>query len=186
MIRLDLPEQFATERLLLQRLRYEDAEEIFYTYASKPEATRYMSWPTHQNIDDTRTFLQYAVWAWQEGTDYSYTIRLKTNGRLLGSIGIMNDQGKIQFGYILSPVWWNNGLATEACKQVMALLQQQQGIFRISTFVDVENIASIRVLEKCGLIKEASLTNWMRFPNQQNQPKDCAIYVLPVKELITG
>jgi ribosomal-protein-alanine N-acetyltransferase len=66
------------------------------------------------------------------------------------------------------------------------LLQQQQGIFRISTFVDVENIASIRVLEKCGLIKEASLTNWMRFPNQQNQPKDCAIYVLPVKELITG
>jgi ribosomal-protein-alanine N-acetyltransferase len=186
MIRLDLPEQFATERLLLQRLRYEDAEEIFYTYASKPEATRYMSWPTHQGIDDTRTFLQYAVWAWQEGTDYSYTIRLKTNGRLIGSVGIINEQGKIQFGYILSPVWWNNGLATEACKHIMQLLKQQPGIFRISTFVDVENIASVRVLEKCGLIKEASLTNWMRFPNQQNRPKDCAIYVLPVTGPVTA
>ncbi len=181
MIRLDLPEQFTTERLLLQRLRYEDAEEIFYTYASKPEATRYMSWPTHQSIDDTRTFLQYAVWAWKEGTDYSYSLRLKTNGRLVGSIGIMNEQGKIQFGYILSPVWWNNGLATEACKQIMELLKRQPGIFRISTFVDAENIASARVLEKCGLIKEASLVNWMRFPNQQNQPKDCAVYVLPIK-----
>jgi ribosomal-protein-alanine N-acetyltransferase len=182
MIRLDLPEQFTTERLLLQRLRYEDAEEIFYTYASKPEATRYMSWPTHQHIEDTRTFLQYAVWAWQEGTDYSYSIRLKTNGRLIGSIGIMNEYGKIQFGYILSPVWWNNGLATEACTYIMRMLRQQKGIFRISTFVDAENIASARVLEKCGLIKEANLANWMRFPNQQNEPKDCAVYVLPLKE----
>ncbi len=93
----------------------------------------------------------------------------------------MNEQGKIQFGYILSPVWWNNGLATEACKQIMELLKRQPGIFRISTFVDAENIASARVLEKCGLIKEASLVNWMRFPNQQNQPKDCAVYVLPIK-----
>ena len=52
MSRLSLPAIIRTERLLLQRLRYEDAEEIFYAYASKPEATRYVSWPTHRSDID--------------------------------------------------------------------------------------------------------------------------------------
>ncbi|SKC86728.1 GNAT family N-acetyltransferase [Ohtaekwangia koreensis] len=181
MIRLDLPDQFLTERLVLQRLRYEDAEEIFYTYTSKPEATRYVSWRTHQTMDETRSFLQYAIWAWKEGTDYTYTIRLKADGRLIGSVGIINENGKIQFGYILSPNYWNKGYTTEACKETMQLLLKQRNVYRIGTYVDLENIASIRVLEKCGLIEEARLTNWMRFPNQNNRPKDCAVYVLPFK-----
>src|SRR6218665_1463009 len=110
---LDLPERIETDRLTLQRLRYEDAEELFYTYASKPEATRYMSWPTHQSLDDTREFLGYAAQGWKAGTDYSYGIRLKHVNRLIGSCGILNDEGKIQFGYVLSPTQWGRGYATE-------------------------------------------------------------------------
>ena len=37
-MRLMLPEQFYTQRLAIARLRYEDAEEMFYAFASKPEA----------------------------------------------------------------------------------------------------------------------------------------------------
>ncbi|HEY9005848.1 GNAT family N-acetyltransferase [Ohtaekwangia sp.] len=180
MIQLDLPEQIACERLLLQRLRYEDAEEIFYTYASKPEATQFMSWATHKSIDDTRSFIQYATWAWKEGTDYSYTIRLRDSGKLIGSLGVVNEQGKIQFGYIFSPNYWGKGYATEACQKLMPILQRQKDIFRIGTFVDAENTASIRVLEKCGFREEARLSNWMRFPNQSNQPKECIVFVLPL------
>ncbi|HEY9047553.1 MAG TPA: GNAT family N-acetyltransferase [Ohtaekwangia sp.] len=180
MIQLNLPEQFTTERLLLQRLRYEDAEEIFYTYASKPEATHYMSWPTHQSIDDTRSFIQYATWAWKEGTDFSYTIRLKENNKLIGSLGLVNEQGKIQFGYIFSPTYWGKGYATEACRKTMEILQRQRNIFRIGTFVDADNIASIHVLDKCGFREEARLSNWMRFPNQGNHPKECIVFILPL------
>jgi RimJ/RimL family protein N-acetyltransferase len=57
------------------KLRYEEAEEIFYCYASKPEATRFMSWPTHRSLVDTKAFLQYAAQGWKAGTDYSYSIR---------------------------------------------------------------------------------------------------------------
>ena len=64
MVNLMLPEHLSTERLFLQRLRYEDAEEIFYTYASKPLATRFVSWPTHEKVADTNAFLTYANHAW--------------------------------------------------------------------------------------------------------------------------
>src|SRR6188768_4049592 len=102
MVQLSLPEKLSTERLILQRLRYEEAEEIFYTYASKPEATKYMSWPTHKSLDDTREFLKHALSGWRQGTDYSFSIRLKKTNRFVGSCGMMNDNGKVQFGYVFS------------------------------------------------------------------------------------
>lgn len=181
MVQLDLPRQFNTQRLSVQQLRYEDAEEIFYTYAGKPEATRFVSWPTHRSVEDTRAFLRYAIDAWKKGTDYSFSIRLKESNRMIGSIGVLNDDGKLQFGYILSPTQWGKGFATEVCRAMMDLLRTQKGVFRIQSFVDVENIASSRVLIKSGLIEEARLNNWFRFINQNNVVKDCVHYYLPLE-----
>jgi [ribosomal protein S5]-alanine N-acetyltransferase len=167
-----------TTRLSLQRFRYEDSEEIFYTYASKPEATRYMAWPMHQTMRDTRNFLSYAIQGWKLGTDYSFAIRLQEGNRLIGSCGLVNDGGKIQFGYVLGPLHWGKGYATEATQSMLIKIKNQPGIFRIGTFVDMENIASIKVLQKCGLIEEARLEKWFRFPNQNNEPKDCLLFRL--------
>ena len=82
-MKLSIPEKFETERLALCRLKYEEAEEIFYTYASKADATKFMSWPTHKSLADTRAFLVYAMSGWHSGTDYSFSIRLKDLNRLI-------------------------------------------------------------------------------------------------------
>jgi RimJ/RimL family protein N-acetyltransferase len=182
MVRLDLPEHFHTDRLSVRRLRYEDAEEIFYAYASKPEATRYISWPTHESLADTKSFLRYAVAAWDAGTDYSFSIRLKDSNRLIGSFGVINEGGKLQFGYIFSPSQWGRGYATEVCRAMMILLRDQYGVYRIQSFVDAENVASARVLEKSGLVEEARLPNWFRFVNQRYKVKDCIHYRLPLTD----
>ncbi len=179
MMHLLLPELIETERLMLMRLRYEDAEEIFYAYASKSDATRFVSWPTHQSIRDTRNYLKYAIPGWNLGIDYSFGLRLKSTNQLIGSFGVLNEDGKLQFGYILSPTQWGNGYATEVCKAMMPLLKMQHNVFRIGTFVDVENIGSAKVLLKTGLIQEAVLPKWFRFINQNNEPKDCALFRLP-------
>ncbi|HYC84576.1 MAG TPA: GNAT family N-acetyltransferase [Chryseosolibacter sp.] len=181
MDRFTLPEKIETERLRLLRLRYEDAEEIFYTYASKPEATKFLSWPTHRSIEDTHSFLRYANAGWKAGTDFSYGIRLKTSNQLIGSFGLLHEKGKIQIGYVLSPSQWGNGYATEACSTVMRLLRTRKELYRVSTFADVENVASIRVLKKSGLVPEATLVKWFRFVNQNDEPKDCMLLYLPLK-----
>ena len=175
---LDLPERLETERLNLARLRYEDAEELFYAYASKPEATRFVSWPTHRSLKETRQFLTYAIHAWKLGSDYTYSVRLKDSNRLIGTIGALHDEGKIQFGYILSPTQWNKGYATEMCRKLMATLKTMEGVYRIFTFVDVDNVASAKVLLKSGLEEEARLEKWFRFVNQENEPKDCILFRL--------
>jgi [ribosomal protein S5]-alanine N-acetyltransferase len=179
MVKLDLPLQITTDRLILEKLRYEEAEEIFYTYASKPEATRFMSWPTHQSIDDTHAFLQYAAEGWAAGTDYSYSIRLRDNSRLIGSFGIINEYGKVQFGYIFSPTQWGKGYATEVCKRMMDILKSQPAVYRIQTFTDVDNKASANVLKKSGLIEEMKSADYFQFVNQNNIIKDCIHFSLP-------
>lgn len=180
MNRIPLPERIETERLVLSRLRYEDAEEIFYTYASKPEATRFLSWQTHRSIDETYQYLKQTIQAWRQGVDYSFGIRLRSSSRLVGSIGIVNADGLIQFGYVISPTQWGRGYATEACKSLMCLLTAIDGIKRISTFVDCDNVASIKVLQKSGLVHERRSEKWFRFPNQNFQPKDCDLFFLPL------
>lgn len=174
-----LTNSLETERLFIQRLKYEDAEEIFYAYASKLEATRFVSWPVHKTVADTNKYLRQAVQDWNSGLAHSYSIRTKSDNRLIGSVGVINENGNVQFGYVLSPTVWNRGYATET---VIALLKQLitlNGVYRIWTFVDVENTASQRVLQKAGLEEEARLTKWHRFVNQNNQPKDCVLYLWP-------
>jgi ribosomal-protein-alanine N-acetyltransferase len=180
MVRLSLPERVETSRLLIQRLRYEDAGEIFFGYASKPEATKFVSWPTHQRIEDTIAFLRYAEAGWSAGTDNSFSIRVKENGQFAGTIGFLNDNGKVQFGYVICPSKWGNGYATEAVTKMMDVLRTQKEIFRIYTFVDLENVASQKVLIRAGLVEEARLKNWFRFVNQDNRPKSCLLFRLPL------
>jgi [ribosomal protein S5]-alanine N-acetyltransferase len=178
MVHLNFPEKIESSRLVLQRLRYEDAEEIFYTYASKPEATKYMAWPTHASMEDTWAFVKYAVESWRLGLDYTFSIRLKGSGKFIGSFGVIHDNGKVQFGYIISPLYWGQGYATESCRTIMSILKTFPSLFRIGTFVDAENTASIKVLVKSGLVQEARLDKWFRFINQGNQPKDCILFRL--------
>ena len=181
MIRLNLPAQFQTERCTIQRFGVEDAEAVFYAYASKPEATQFVSWPTHQRLSDTQDYLRYAVSAWNSGSDYAYAIRLKETARLIGSIGALNEDGKLQFGYILSPSQWGRGFATEVCRVFLQMLSSQAQVYRIQSFVDADNIASWRVLVKCGMVEEARLPRWFRFVNQGMKPKDCILFRYPMK-----
>ena len=179
MVVLDLPQQITAKRVVLQRLRYEDAEEIFYAYASKPEATKFLSWPTHRSISDTHSFLKYAHDSWQSGIDYSFSVRLKDTSRLIGAFGVMNDNGKLQIGYVYSTVYWGHGYASEVCRAMIDVLRTQPGVYRIQSFVDEENPASGKVLTKSGFIEEARLPQWFRFVNQGNAPKDCILFRLP-------
>lgn len=56
--------------------------------------------------------------------------------------------------YKLDPLFWAKGLATEAVKAILAFGFNQLQLHRIEAGCAVENIGSIKVLEKAGFIKE--------------------------------
>ena len=173
-------EKILTTRLELRRLQPNDADEVFYAYASKPEVGRYLTWPTHKSVKDTRAFLQYADQAWKAGMEFTFGLRLRAFNRLVGAFGVRNDDGRFEVGYVLAPAFWGHGLATEACSEVVSYLRALPRTYRIQSFVDAENIASAKVLSKSGFVEEARLPKWRRFINQENTPRDCIHFRVPL------
>lgn len=176
---LNVPPHFESERLVLRKFIPADASDIFHKYAGDPMATKFVSWPTHKTLEDSKTYLKYAIDAWDMGTDHSYAIVEKPSNSLIGSTGFVNEGGRVYIGYILAVSAWGKGYATEATQMLVEWLGNQPEIYRIWAACDVEHQPSARVLEKSGFVREGVIRYWCRFPNQENKAKDCFFYVVP-------
>ena len=56
-------------------------------------------------------------------------------------------------GYRVNPEYWNMGITTEALKEVIRFIFENTELERINGRADVRNIASNKVLEKCGFVQ---------------------------------
>jgi ribosomal-protein-alanine N-acetyltransferase len=170
-----------TERLLLRRPRAEDAHAIFTRYASDPEVTRYMSWPTHRSIDETYTFVRFCdeLWArWPKAGPLLVFAREETT--LLGGAGIVNDSETVaQIGYVFARDAWGRGYATEALRANVEAVRHT-GLRRLEAGVHVSHQPSCRVLEKAGFVREGVRAGRPSdFPNlPPGETRDAALYAL--------
>lgn len=91
---------------------------------------------------------------------YFMHIELKDSHEQVGSVGytVMDDTpvGKhVHAGYFIYPKFWGKGYTTEAFKRVLEFAFFDNNVYRVSTGCLAENVGSERVMQKCGLIKEA-------------------------------
>ncbi|MFH0909051.1 MAG: GNAT family N-acetyltransferase [bacterium] len=169
------PKTLSTKRLSLRQVRRSDAKPIFTTYAQDHEATRYLVWRPHRDIEETREFIQRCAEAWQKGTEFTWAICLRDN-TLIGCIALRIDGFKADTGYVIARPFWGKGFASEALKAVVDWAMQQPWIFRVWAVCDVENPASARVMEKVGMKKEGLLRRWIIHPHMSSAPRDCLCY----------
>jgi RimJ/RimL family protein N-acetyltransferase len=167
------PEVFRTGRLLLRRPAASDIPDIF-AYASDPQVTRYLAWPTYTNADAIYDFLDMAAASWSAGEHYAYLI--EKDGRVIGSCGFSTHGGfKADLGYVLHREAWGQGIAVEACTALMDWLRFA-GYARIAAFCHADNRASERVMQKLGLEREGLLKAWAIYPNIGPDPQDTLVY----------
>ena len=142
-----------TERLILRPLTVDDAGAVF-VWASDPEVNRYMSYPLHTDTEVTRQWLRAVeqdneVQAGLE--NYTFGFVRKSDGLLIGSGGIRRQEdGTWDFGYNLRRDCWGCGYTTEAVKAIIDFARRR-GAKIFAAHHAVDNLASGRVMEKCGL-----------------------------------
>lgn len=93
-------------------------------------------------------------------TFYFLHIELKGTHEQVGSVGYtVTDEtpvGKIVgAGYFIYPKFWGKGYTTEAFWRVLTFAFSENNVYRVSTGCLAENVGSERVMQKCGLIREA-------------------------------
>ncbi|MBW9157796.1 GNAT family N-acetyltransferase [Clostridium sp. FP2] len=149
-----------TQRLILRQFKEEDAADMFNNWASDNEVTRYVSWQTHSEIEVSEQVLTMWVDEYSSQENYNWAIEIKENGSVVGSIGLMNIDNNIEnceIGYCIGKAFWNKGITTEAFSAVINFAFKEVGFERITGRHNVDNVASGRVMEKCGLKYEGTL-----------------------------
>ena len=140
-----------TDRLRLRPFRLDDAEAMFSRWASDDEVTKYLTWITHQSVEQTREILAKWVAEYEQPERLNFAIELKEEGnKLIGGIDVVHyDEGMPVIGYNLSRAYWGRGIMTEACRRVLDYLFSQ-GFEAVKIDAIAENIGSNRVIRKCG------------------------------------
>lgn len=138
--------------------------------------SRYVSWPRHRSIADAHAFLRHAIARVEEGSERHWVITRRASERLLGTIALRMQGHRVELGYVLAREYWGQGFATEAAGAVVVWALAQPEIYRVGAVCDVDNTASLRVLEKIGMQREGRLRAWAIMPNISQTPRDCWCY----------
>lgn len=113
---------------------------VFYEYECDPQASAMAAFPSRER----EAFL--AHWARTLANDSALTWTIVCDGAVAGHIGCWEADGRRFVGYWIGRAFWGRGLATEALAEVVDTVDARPLYAEVVT----TNVASIRVLEKCG------------------------------------
>ena len=148
-----------TKRLVLRPFKIEDAPAVFETWASDPEATKYMSWQTHKSLKDSEDYMAFVQEMYEKKSGGDWAITLKDTGKVIGSMGayIQNERARsVNTGYIIAKNYWRRGYTSEAYRALIDYLFRETDALRIEAYHDTRNIGSGAVMRKCGLTYEGT------------------------------
>lgn len=143
-----------TERLILRKFKEEDANDLFNNWASDSCVTKFMTWPTHENLDTSKYVIGLWLNEYSNSNYYNWCIEIKKLGQAIGAISVVSiDENveAVEIGYCIGKEYWNKGIVTEAFLSIIKFLFEEVDVKRIAARHDTNNPASGAVMKKCGL-----------------------------------
>jgi ribosomal-protein-alanine N-acetyltransferase len=170
-----LPTELRTERLLLRPFRAGDVEDAL-TYRDDPEFARFLHHvPQPYTRRDAEAMVALIL---SEPWDRFPTFAVDLEGKLIGTVNleIEPEQRSAMLGYALGRAWWNQGLAIEAARAVVAWGIATFGLTRIWAATDAGHVRSQRLMEKLHMQREALLV--ADRVGRDGEPVDQVVYGL--------
>jgi ribosomal-protein-alanine N-acetyltransferase len=149
-----------TPRLTLRRIQPDDTDAVFALYGDE-SVVSYLDIETlttrEQAADLVRFFLHRA-----ENNPFAirWAITLRDQPGLIGTCGynfVDLDSHWAEIGYDLMPVYWRQGIMSEALREVLRYGFDSANLHRVEAVIEPENQASAQLLERLGFKREGVL-----------------------------
>lgn len=149
-LRSDCP-VLLSQRLVMRAPHEEDIDALAHLANNAAVATMVSRMPHPYTARDAADFVRRT----NDGEigKCVYAITKADNGEFLGCCALephVNDADTLEIGYWLGEPHWNRGYATEAAHALIDMAFRTRDIAHIDARCRVTNIASRRVIQKCG------------------------------------
>ena len=148
--------ELKTERLILSQLTAQDCED-FESLVTNDNVTKYCFDPL--SPEEVKNSFESRIKDWDTNRNHWLTLAvfLKQTNEFLGINGFKNtpNQKEVEVGFMFLPKYQGQGFATESLKAVLSyalLLGYESALANVTE----PNVASTRVLEKCGFKQSGS------------------------------
>lgn len=153
-------QRLETERLILRRFEPTDAETMFRNWASNPDVTEFLTWPTHSDVSITQSVLSDWITKYPDPSTYNWAIELKEIHEIIGSIAavrVYDNIAGVDIGYCMGKKWWGREIMPEALRSVIHFFFEEVGANRVAACHAGTNPKSGRVMDKSGMKQEGIL-----------------------------
>lgn len=146
-----------------------DAEQLF-ALTGDPLVTRYLGFRTHASIDEAIKLIgiyQNSPSKWQA---------ICTENRLLGAVGFEVRRHQATMSIMIGRDRAARGVGREFGAPFSQWILSHTSVWRLWSYVHVDNVAGQRVTERSGATREGLLRRFEYFPNVSTEPQDCYVY----------
>lgn len=146
-----------TEHLTLRQLRETDKHEMF-AMRSNPTLMHFVPRPLAQNTEEAVTLIAMVNDGISKNEMINFAITITGEDKLIGMVGyhrMLKEHFRAEIGYMLNGDYHGKKIMEEAVNAVVNYGFEGMKLHSIEAVIAPENIASVKLIEKCGFIKEA-------------------------------
>ena len=150
-----------TTHLTLRPLMENDAGVLHRIYQSQG-VLRYFPNPNPPPLDKVQRFITGQQMHWEKHGYGDWGVVPVGEGEIIGWVGLqfLPELDETEVGFLLDRPFWGKGYATEAALASLEFGFEHFGLDHIIALVHPENLASRRVIEKCGMCYTETLSLW--------------------------
>lgn len=155
----EIPPQLETQRLVLRRYAFGDADRIAVLLTDTEIAMNLFNIPVKVTVNYASEWIQRAHRSAASGTQYKWALVRRTDDLIMGEAGIHFDQynRRGSLGYWLGRAYRGQGYTTEAVLKVIEYAFEQHHLDRLYAECFSVNIESARVMQRVGMQHEGTL-----------------------------
>ena len=153
--------ELKSDRLLLRRFNKSDLNELYESYINQDEFLYYAN-KEKIDIDELIGMLILIEENYLKDNYYNWLIVRKIDNTILGSINLKEkEESVLSINYAIDNRYTYNGYMSEALELIKNYCFRELKVRKLVGACCVENIASKRVMEKCGFINKGIIKNYI-------------------------
>ncbi len=151
----------STRRLVLRPLLPGDAEVLHHIYQTEG-VLQYFPNPLPPPLEKVQRFVTWQIAHWEKHGYGNWAIIPKNGKEIIGWAGLqyVPELDETEVGFLLDRPYWGKGYATEAALASLQFGFERCRLDHMIALVHAANLASRRVIEKCGMAYQDTLALW--------------------------